>query len=93
MPKFGLQNTANLQGTVYQDANVLIELLPGSQLTLDSDLAFSANFSGLKLVQFSATLSGSADFTLNAHVHATGAVDESGSTPLIAPVHQFYGAI
>ncbi len=94
VPLFGIQNTANLQGTVYQDANGnLIELLPGSQLTLDSDLAFSANFSGLKLNQFSATLSGSADFTLDAHVHATGAVNESGTTPLIPPVHQFYGAV
>ena len=91
VPMFGLNHTANLQGTIYQDKNVLIELLPGSQLTLDSDLSFSANFSGLKLTQFSATLSGSADFTLDAHVHATGAVNESGSTPLITPVHQFYG--
>ncbi len=91
VPMFGLKNTANLQGTIYQDKNVLIELLPGSQLTFDSDLSFSANFSGLKLNQFSATLSGSADFTLDAHVHATGAVNESGSTPLITPVHQFYG--
>jgi len=62
-------------------------------LTLDSDLAFSANFSGLKLRQFSATLSGSADFTLDVHVHATGALDRSGATPMITPVHQFYGAI
>jgi formylglycine-generating enzyme required for sulfatase activity len=90
-PMFGLMHAANLQGTVYQDANLLIELLPGSQLTFDSDLAFSANFNGLKLRQFSATLSGSADFTLNAHVHATGALDRSGTAPIITPVHQFYG--
>ena len=36
-------------------------------------------------------MSGSADFTLDAHVHATGAVNESGTTPMITPVHQFYG--
>ena len=91
-PKFALNHTANLQGTLYQNANLLIELLPGSQLTLDSDLAFGANFSGLKLRQFSATLAASANFTLDAHVHATGALDRSGATPLITPVHQFYGA-
>jgi formylglycine-generating enzyme required for sulfatase activity len=90
-PKFAIQNTVNLQGTLYQDANLLIELLPGSQLTLDSDLAFSANFSGLKLNQFSATLAASAGITLNGHVHATGALDRSGTIPLITPVHRFYG--
>ena len=90
-PNFALQNTANLQGTLYQDANLLIELLPGSQLTLNSDLAFSANFSSLKLNQFSATLASSAGITLNAHVHATGALARSGSIPLITPVKQFYG--
>jgi formylglycine-generating enzyme required for sulfatase activity len=91
-PKFGLKNTFNLQGTLYQDANLLIELLPGSQLTLDSDLGFSANFSGLKLRQFSAKLSANADFTLDAHVHATGTLARSGAIPIITPVHQFYGA-
>jgi hypothetical protein len=92
MPLFGLKNTANLQGTVFQDGNLLIELLPGSQLTLGADLDFGANFNGLKLSQFSATLTGSADFTLDAHVHATGALDRSGTTPMITPVHQFYAA-
>jgi formylglycine-generating enzyme required for sulfatase activity len=91
VPNFGLKHTANLQGIIYQDGNLLIELLPGSQLTLDSDLGFGANFSGLKLRQFSATLSGSADFTLDAHVHVTGALNRSGTTPIITPVHKFYG--
>ncbi|HZL77817.1 MAG TPA: SUMF1/EgtB/PvdO family nonheme iron enzyme, partial [Candidatus Limnocylindrales bacterium] len=93
VPKFGLKHTADLQGILYSNANVLIELLPGSQLTLDSDLGFGANFSGLKLRQFSATFSAGADFTLDAHVHATGAVDRSGATPVITPVHQFYGTV
>ena len=92
MPKFGLKNTFNLQGTLYQDANLLVELLPGSQLALDSDLGFSANFSGLKLRQFSAKLSANADFTLDAHVHATGTLARNGTIPLITPIHQFYGA-
>jgi hypothetical protein len=92
-PLFGLKNTANLQGTLYQDANVLIELLPGSQLTLAADLGFGANFSGLKLRQFSATFSASADFILNAHVHATGSLDRSGSKTLITAPPQFYVAI
>jgi hypothetical protein len=90
-PKFALRNSVNLQGTLYQDANLLVELLPGSQLTLDTDLGFGANFSGLKLSQFSATFRGSADFTLNAHVNATGTISRSGSIPVITPVHQFYG--
>ncbi len=93
VPAFGLKNTANLQGIIYQDANLLVELLPGSQLTLSADLDFGANFNGPQLSQFSATLSGSADFTLDAHVHATGALSRSGSTSMITPVHQFYGAV
>ncbi|HEY5234151.1 MAG TPA: SUMF1/EgtB/PvdO family nonheme iron enzyme [Verrucomicrobiae bacterium] len=93
VPLFALNHTVNLQGTIYQDSNLLIELLSGSQLTLDADLDFGANFSGLKLTQFSATLSGSADFTLDAHVHATGTLARSGSISVIPPVHQFYGGI
>jgi formylglycine-generating enzyme required for sulfatase activity len=93
-PKFRLKNTVNLQGTIYSDANGnLIELLPGSQLTLDSDLGFGDNFSGFKLRQFSATLSCSADFTLDAHVHATGSIDWSGSKTLYAAPPQFYGTL
>jgi formylglycine-generating enzyme required for sulfatase activity len=93
-PKFGLKNTVNLQGTIYSDANGnLIELLPGSQLTLDSDLGFGDNFSGFKLRQFSATLSCSADFTLDAHVHATGSIDWSDSKKLYAAPPQFYGTL
>ena len=90
-PNFALQNTVNLQGTLYQDANVLIELQPGSQLELNANLDFGANFNGLQLNQFSATLASSAGITLNAHVHATGTVARSGSLPLITPVQQFYG--
>ena len=90
MPKFPISNTVNLQGTLYEDDNVLIELLPDSQLTLDSDLAFSANFNGLRLSQFSATLAASAGITLDAHIHATSALDRSGTIPLITPVHRFY---
>ena len=71
---------------------MLIELLPGSQLSLNSDLAFSANFSGLKLSQFSATLNATAGITLDAHVHATGTLARSGTIPLITPIHKFYGA-
>jgi formylglycine-generating enzyme required for sulfatase activity len=93
-PLFGLKHTANLQGTLYSDANGnLIELLPGSQLTLDSDLGFGDNFSGFKLRQFSAILSASADFTLDAHVHATGSLDRSGSKTLYAAPPQFYGTL
>jgi len=91
-PNFALQDTVNLQRTLYQDANVLIELLPDSQLTLNSDLAFSANFSGLKLSQFSATLNATAGITLDAHVHATGTLTRSGTIPLITPINKFYGA-
>jgi sulfatase modifying factor 1 len=93
VPMFRLKHTANLQGILYSNANVLIELLPGSQLTLESDLAFGINVSGFRLRQFSATFSGSADFTLDAHVQATGAVARSGATPVITPVHQFYASL
>ena len=92
LPKFGLNHTANLQGVLYQDANVLIELLPGSQLTLDSDLGYGVNVSGGKLRQFSATLSASANLMLNAHVHATGALNRSGSKTLYTAPPQFYVA-
>jgi formylglycine-generating enzyme required for sulfatase activity len=92
-PKFALKNSFNLQGTLYQDANLLVELLPGSQLTMDSDLGFGANFTGLKLSRFSATFSCSADFALDAHVQATGALDRSGSVRLVSFPPQFYYAI
>ncbi len=93
VPLFGLKNTVNLQGVLYQDANLLVQLLPGSQLTLDADLDFGANFSGLRLSQFSATLSATAGITLDAHVKATGTLARSGSATLFTPVHQFYGTL
>jgi hypothetical protein len=92
-PKFPIQSTIDLKGTLYQNANLLLELLPGSQFSLDSDIAFAANISGFKLSQFSATLAAAMSMTLIAHVHAASATDTSGATPLITPIRRRYRVI
>jgi len=87
---FGIGYTFELQRVLYQDANLVIELLPGSQLAFSADLGFSASFNGLRLRQFESTITGMADFTLEAHVGAAGSHDQGSTNALIQPIHKFY---
>ena len=88
-----LDYTFPLASVLYQDANFLVETLPSSQLSLSAALHFAGNVQGSKLTQFQAQVTGSASFELDLHARAASAENLANSLPLIAPVHNVYGAL
>jgi formylglycine-generating enzyme required for sulfatase activity len=83
----------NLERKFYQDANFVIGLRPSSQLDLNAAFDINANFKWFKLTSFEAMFRGSADFTLEAYVYATGAYNRSDETPLITPIRKVYATM
>ncbi|MCX6921685.1 MAG: SUMF1/EgtB/PvdO family nonheme iron enzyme, partial [Verrucomicrobia bacterium] len=90
---FPLQYSIPLGMVLYSDDNFLVETLPSSQLDLNASLKVAANFERFKLKSFQAQVIGSASFELDVHARAALARSYEGSVPLIAPVHNAYGAL
>ena len=88
---FPLDYTVPLGHVLYQDANLVVELLPSSQLNLNATLHLAANFQRFKLTAVQAQMTGTASFELDAHAQASAARNFAGSMPLITPIHQVYG--
>ncbi len=82
----------DLAQVVYQDANVTVELLPGSAFDWNGKLDLGLNIRGFRLREFETILSGTVSSRLEARVTATGAIDRSATKALITPVRQRYGA-
>ena len=85
-----LNYSVPLDRILYQDANLLVEILQGSALNLGTELKLAANFEHFSLTAFEGSLEGTADLALNLHALAYGAVDFAGSTALIMPIRRTY---
>ena len=82
----------DLAQVVYQDANVTVELLPGSAFDWNGSLDLGLNIRGFRLREFETTLSGTVSSRLEARVTATGAIDRNATKALITPITKRYGA-
>ncbi len=82
---FPLQFTVPLGKVLYQDANVLVETTPGSQLVLGATLHLAGNLHDFKLTEFQAQLTGTANFELDLHAKATVAKEFADSVTLFSP--------
>jgi formylglycine-generating enzyme required for sulfatase activity len=90
----GLNYSLPLDKVWYQDAYVTIGTLPSSHLNLSANLKVAANFNWFRLTEFEATLTGTADFELDAHAIASLSGDYSREIALITPIHRpFFGVI
>ena len=83
----------DLAQVVYQDANVTVELLPGSAFDWNGKLDLGLNIRGFRLREFETTLSGTVSSRLEARVTATGATDRSVSTNLIPRIRTLHGGL
>lgn len=83
-----------LNQILYQDDYVTVQTLAGSHLDLSANLKVTANFNWFRLTGFEATLTGTADFELDAQAIASLSGDYSGETALITPIHRpFFGLV
>jgi formylglycine-generating enzyme required for sulfatase activity len=83
-----------LDQVLYQNDYVTIQTLPGSHLNLSASLKVAANFNWFRLTEFEATLTGTADYELDAQAMASVSGDYSRETALITPIHRpFFGVI
>jgi len=78
----------DLAQTVYQDANLTVELLPGSAFDWNGRLDLGVNIRDARLREFETALVGTVTANLQARVSVTGAVNTSGSQRLAAPIRQ-----
>ncbi len=89
-----LNYTYPLDGVLYKDANLTIEMTPGSAVSLNAGLNIAASFSGFTLTAFQATVEGSANLQLDFEAVAQASESYPGVVTLIPPVSQtFFGFI
>jgi formylglycine-generating enzyme required for sulfatase activity len=81
----------NLAQTLFQDAGLTYELLPGSFLNWRGRLDLDLNIRGSRLREFETKFSGVADFRLEARSSSPGAASHESTKALINPVHRLYG--
>ena len=83
----------DLRRVLYQDANVTLELLPGSVFDWNGRLDLGVNIRKFRLREFETTLSSSVNCRLEARVTTTGTLDLNAVTGLINPVRKTYGTL
>ena len=86
---FPLNYTVPLGRVLSPAGNLLVQILPSSQLNLNATLHLVANFQqGLTAVQ--AQVNGTASFELDVQAQAAASGGFAGSLPLITPIHERY---